>query len=149
MNENYIHLSENYHPDIFNSYKKFKKDSVVHFKNMFIMKKELFFEYCETLFDIIFKVQKQFGNPNIENSESNTKKLTMRIFGYLSEFITSFFIEAKKMQGFKVLESPIIKTDYSFFGVPAIYRVRTSRGGKLYLFGKKIFTYSYYNKRRK
>ncbi|MBP3615963.1 MAG: DUF4422 domain-containing protein [Alphaproteobacteria bacterium] len=144
MNKDYIHLSKKYHPDIFDAYKKFKKDGHMHFKNMFIMKKELFFEYCETMFDILFNLQKKIGNPNIENNEHNSKKLAVRVFGYAAEFITSFFIEAKRKQGFKVLECPIVKMDYCIGNTPIIYRTRTAKGGTLYLFGKKVCSYSYH-----
>lgn len=84
----------------------------------------MFFEYCKFLFEIIFKIQSEIGNPNIENEETNKKRLTNRKYGHISEYLTSLFIEAKRMQGYKIKECPIVKTDFKLFNLPIIYRVK-------------------------
>ena len=66
---------------------------------------------------------------------------------FLLFFLGDFFlsvIEAKRKQGFKVLECPIVKMDYCIGNTPIIYRTRTAKGGTLYLFGKKVCSYSYH-----
>ena len=146
INSKYIHLSEKNYPDIFRAFEKFNKDKKAHMKNMFIMKKDMFFEYCKFLFEIIFKIQSEIGNPNIENDETNKKRLANRKYGHISEYLTSLFIEAKRMQEYKIKECPIVKTDFKLFNLPIIYRVKTNVYGKIFLFGKKIIKYKYFKK---
>lgn len=57
-----------------------------YFTNMFIMKWDIFNEYCEWLFDILFEVEK-----TIDISEYNTQE--RRIFGFISEWLLNIFIE--------------------------------------------------------
>ena len=54
------------------------------FCNMFIMKKELFFEYCEWLFPVLFELDKRLGRSYKEKEE--------RCLGWMAEMLTSIFI---------------------------------------------------------
>lgn len=69
-----------------------------HFCNMFIMKKEIFFTYCEWLFSILFKVQKQLDLKDYSQYDR-------RIYGFLAERLTSAFIDQyEKINPTKVKE---------------------------------------------
>ncbi len=58
------------------------------FCNMFIMKKELFFEYCEWIFPILFDLDKKLGHENYEDGQE-------RCVGWTAEMLTSIFIYMK------------------------------------------------------
>ncbi|GMO67238.1 MAG: hypothetical protein Ta2D_12930 [Rickettsiales bacterium] len=83
-------IFEKMHP---NEYKDFtdsiKIPTFLYSKNMFIMKKELFFEYCEWLFPILFEIQK-----NIEK-DGGVKKYETRCVGLCAEHLTSYFLWKK------------------------------------------------------
>ena len=77
--------------------------------NMFIMKKDLFFEYCEFLFYTMFKLYDRF-----KQKLSNTNSSSKRELSWISEYITSTFIKKQIEHGKKSKEvclSYIIKTD--------------------------------------
>lgn len=59
------------------------------FCNMFIMKKELFFEYCEWIFPILFELDKRLGRDYEAGQE--------RCVGWTSEMLTSIFIYLKSL----------------------------------------------------
>ena len=58
------------------------------FYNMFIMKKELFFEYCEWIFPILFDLDKKLGRDNYGDGQE-------RSIGWTAEMLTSIFIYIK------------------------------------------------------
>ncbi|WP_353940087.1 DUF4422 domain-containing protein [Campylobacter jejuni] len=68
--------------------------------NMFIMKKKLFFQYCEILFNILFKVY--FLHKN--DLHNNPDLFYKRAVAYLGEFVTTFFIEKQKQTNAAVQE---------------------------------------------
>jgi len=81
---------------IFNDYPEFTEE--IHYLankpehylcNMFVMKKELFNEYCEFTFNVLFKLYEEFKT--IENDIWQT-----RAIGFLAEFLTSIFISSYK-----------------------------------------------------
>ena len=59
--------------------------------NMFIMKKDMFFEYCEFLFNIEKEVDKQIDSTYFHEHE-------MRFLGFLGEIILTIFILYQKTQ---------------------------------------------------
>lgn len=74
------------------------RDNPEHYLfNMFIMPKDLFFEYCEMIFPILFK---------LDESNTNAKNFTQkRAPGFLAEFLTSMFIShQKRLKGLRVAE---------------------------------------------
>lgn len=103
-------LSPEYHPILYKGYKKFLEDRVLHHTNMFIMKKDDFFAYCEEiiplmrdlltrdrneLFEIYFKYRKQY-----EDKESyekayaaykNSDYYSPRFLGHVLERASSFY----------------------------------------------------------
>jgi len=65
--------------------------------NMFISKKEIFVDYCEWLFEILFELEKQI--------EISTDPYQARVFGFLSERLFTLYILHHK---FKLKELPIL-----------------------------------------
>lgn len=68
--------------------------------NMFVMRKELFFEYCEEMFRILFELEKYIDLRHLD-------KYQQRAICFLGERITSAWISWKMNQGFKVKQVPI------------------------------------------
>ncbi|MCD8377340.1 MAG: DUF4422 domain-containing protein [Candidatus Gastranaerophilales bacterium] len=64
---------------------------------MFIMKKELFFEYCEFLFGVLLKIE---SLTDFSGYSTNGK----RTLGYLAEDLLSMFVWKKSAEGLKVLK---------------------------------------------
>ena len=61
-----------------------KKTSEHNF-NMFVMKYGIFIEYCDFLFDILFRIENQLGDVD-------------RLYGYISERLLDVFIEKNNYQ---------------------------------------------------
>lgn len=84
-----IRLSPKYYPTLYKKYKLFKSDMAFSHYNMFIMRRQDFFQYCETIFDILFTVYNKFiksaGSPTIP-----------RYVGFASEYLTSFYLDTLK-----------------------------------------------------
>lgn len=74
---------------------------------MFIMPKSLFFEYCEFLFDILFKIE---GQVNFENYTTNGK----RTLGYLAERVLSVFVWKKQEENYKILKLGVSEVEYPY-----------------------------------
>ena len=73
---------EEIYPDYVESYKKQMNKRSLHLFNMFVMKNDLFTEYCEFLFTILNKVENQLGNVD-------------RLYGYLGERLLDVFLDNK------------------------------------------------------
>lgn len=68
-----------YYPEYLESFDKCMNKRSLHLYNMFIMKKDIFDNYCEFLFDVIKKVENEIA-------------LTDRIIGYLGERILNVYL---------------------------------------------------------
>lgn len=89
-----IETIEKKYPDMKPAIKRVMNDDKAYWYNIFIMKTELFNEYCNWLFDIL-QTEHQYKNPD-------------RIKGFLSERITNIFIEYKKeKKNIKIKELPM------------------------------------------
>lgn len=79
-----------------------------HECNMFIMSKELFNEYCEWLFDILFETEKVIDTTYYSVEE-------YRIYGYLAERLTAIFyryvLERGDKKCLEVAKSMFVDTD--------------------------------------
>ena len=64
---------------------------------MFIMKRELFFEYCEFLFGVLFKIEDKM---NFDEYSTNGK----RTLGYLAEDLLSMFVWKKESEQLNILK---------------------------------------------
>lgn len=72
----------------------------IYYMNMFIMKKELFMQYCSWLFDILGTYEEQSGD------EPETEA---RLMGYLAERLFGIFYTYQKERGAKCAEVPYIR----------------------------------------
>lgn len=70
-------IAKNY-PDYIPTFEKVMSGKTLHLFNMFVMKKEMFYSYCEWLFDILFKLEKKIDVSNYDAYQS-------RVFGFISE----------------------------------------------------------------
>jgi hypothetical protein len=79
------------------SYKKIFKDNKISTYNMFIMRKNIFDEYCSWLFEILFELE---GKVEISKNPYQA-----RLFGFLSERLLNVYID-------KLIEDNKIKIKY-------------------------------------
>lgn len=110
-------------PEYVPAYDAYMKRTIGHRFNMFIMKRELFNEYCEWMFSILFELE---GRLDI----SNYNAYDARVFGFVSERLLDIWIETKKLnykelpcmfmekqnwivKGFNFLKRKFVKVDKS------------------------------------
>ena len=86
-------IKEKY-PEYFCVFEKLVNENHTYFGNICIMKKEMFDEYCEWLFDIFFEVQKRI---DVESYDSYHK----RVFGFISEFLLYVWITKNKLKAYE------------------------------------------------
>ena len=72
-----------YYPEYIQSFDKCMNKRSLHLYSMFIMKKDVFNDYCDFLFDILNKVEKEI-------------ELTNRVLGFLGERILNIYFNNKK-----------------------------------------------------
>lgn len=99
--------------------KKIKNGAIKYLCNMFIMKRELFFEYNEFLFPILGKMEKRVNSAYFTEQQS-------RFLGFLAEIIMTVFVEEKRLENKIPMKSincsfltntrPISKEIEPFFG---------------------------------
>lgn len=103
--ELFIRILKEECPEISDTADIYLSQNKQYFCNMFIMKKELFFDYCKMLFDVMGEFDKQ---------KQLTEKSQMdRTDGYLGEIFTGIFINHKIKQGFSVKEIRRLDTECS------------------------------------
>ncbi len=91
--ENYdllMTLVKNMFPEYEAAVEKFKKTKTMWLCNMFIMKKELFFEYNNFLFPMLKKIDELVDSSHFTYNG-------LRFLGYLSEFLLNIFILHKSL----------------------------------------------------
>lgn len=91
------------HPDYVDAMDKEFSGVTFYQTNTFILKRDIFFEYSEWLFDILFKAEKLINTSTRNQQEA-------RVFGYLSERLFNVFIQKYRQDhpACKVLEVPLI-----------------------------------------
>ena len=178
-------FSEQHYPELYKSYQDFIKEQKMHWGNMFIMKKEVFFDYCQTIFSIL---QPYAENKNLDQTlefknfvkitveRSQDKQTTynnicdetghiqpsFRLFGFMGEYLTSFYMDALVRNGKKVIGKPNLSlenmeaTKQNLFKRtlhigPFVIFWKKKDGIKrvLYLFGIPFFVYKSYPKSKK
>ena len=94
------------HPDYYNVFLKCKKRKTGYFLNMFVMPKQMFFEYCEFMFSVLAKCVDQF---EMDGYNEYQRRL------FVSERLTNVFLEKKKAEGTRVKDLPVsfIQSTYS------------------------------------
>lgn len=77
------------HPEYIEEMKELQNSTSHYLCNMFVMRKDLFNEYCKFTFDVLFKVYEEFKN-------TQTDVMETRAIGYLAEYLTSIYISHYK-----------------------------------------------------
>lgn len=83
-------IKESY-PDYLAAFDNVMKHKSAHMFNMFIMEKSYFDDYCNWLFGVLFKVEKNIDISNYPPQEA-------RVFGYLSEILMDVWVEANQIK---------------------------------------------------
>ena len=157
-----VNLSETYHPILYKQYQKFQKERIYYFNNMFIMKKEDFFEYCEEVFPLMFdflaKSQEEVSATYLNWVKENWTEKTYlklkretdsnnniypRITGYMMEYISSFyFSHLNEKYKENALGCPVINPQNRFkFLSQKLFSIRNSSDKihkKIYILGFKL-----------
>ena len=94
-------LQEKY-PQYIPAWDSSMKKTTGHRFNMFIMKKNLFDQYCEWMFDVLFELEKRLDISTYNKNDS-------RVFGFVSERLLDIWIETNGIQykdtGYVFMES--------------------------------------------
>ncbi|MGM0123410.1 hypothetical protein IGI37_000776 [Enterococcus sp. AZ194] len=83
-------IIERKYPEFLASFEKVEKQKSSHRFNMFVMRKEMFHEYAEWLFDILFALEEE-----IDTSEYDPYQ--KRVFGFISERLLDVWVEQQKV----------------------------------------------------
>lgn len=73
------------YPEYKSAVEEYHKSNYGYFTNMFIMRKNVFHEYSNLLFNVLFELEKQLDISKYDVQEK-------RVFGYISEWILGIFI---------------------------------------------------------
>ena len=90
-------IIERDYPDYLFYFDEHMKKTSGHICNMFIMKYNIFINYCGFLFDVLFKIEKELGNVN-------------RLYGYISERLLDVYINKNN---YEYIETRLIETEHS------------------------------------
>ncbi len=127
-------------PEYARAIRQYLNGNKAYWCNMFIMKKEAFFEYCAWIFPILFKFHK--GYDYAEHNEYE-----QRMPGMMAERLTGIYLTRKTLQGKNVCPLSIVSLSAEGYGrlKPARFRiygsyVLNSVLGKIF-FGKKRLYY--------
>jgi len=125
MYDEIINIIKDIKPEYYDSAIEVSKRKYMYICNLFIMKKEDFFKYCEFMFDILFEFDKRhnFNNDNdilrftrkIYNS-TYSSYLQSRLEAFLSERISNIFYyyNFKRIKNFKMIFQNITLKDMSW-----------------------------------
>lgn len=102
-----LNLVKEKYPKIYNCSKEKIKGYNKSLYQMFIMKKEYFFEYCNFLFDILGEIEKveDFSSYSVNGK---------RTLGYLAENLLSMFVWTKEQEKAKILKLGVTLVDYPY-----------------------------------
>ncbi len=97
-----INIIKEMHPEYLESALEYLHGEKFYFCNMFVMKKDLFFEYSEWLFSILFEFEKR-----VDMSTYSTE--TLRTPGHLSERLFGVYLTHKlKKENLKIDKRPVV-----------------------------------------
>ncbi|MCQ2789813.1 MAG: DUF4422 domain-containing protein [bacterium] len=85
------------YPEYKDAVREFENGPYRYFYHMFMMKKDIFFEYMDFVFNVLFDIESK-----IDYSDRGSRGL--RVMGYLGEMLLSIFIFNKYKQNFKIKE---------------------------------------------
>ncbi len=86
------------YPEYSEAFTKVMGRTKLHILNMFVMKKQLFDEYCRWLFSILFELEKRIDI-------SGYNKYEARVFGFISERLLNVWLEKQQL---KIKELPVV-----------------------------------------
>lgn len=99
-----IKILLNNHPTLKNVVSEYLESEYAYFLCMFIFKKNIFFEYCEYIFPLLFEI---YNNLKTQNRSSYQE----RAIGFIAERLTAIFIKEKLANNnFKFLPISFLKT---------------------------------------
>jgi len=103
------------------AYKTAMDSTKGHKFNIFIMKKEVFDQYCTWIFDVLFKLEARLDIS--EYSKSN-----QRVFGYVSERLLDVWVNTNHIS---YTELPVVNMEKQYW-VKKVYRflLRKIRGNQ-------------------
>ena len=110
-------IVEELYPEYSEAFDKVMNRTKLHILNMFVMKKDKFDEYCQWLFDILFKLEKRIDITSYNQYEA-------RVFGFLSERLFNVWLE---------------KQNLNCCEVPVVFLEKQDWGKKIYEFLKRKF----------
>lgn len=87
-----------FYPEYTEAFTKVMGRTKLHILNMFVMKKQLFDEYCSWLFSILFELEKRIDISGYNQYEA-------RVFGFISERLLNVWLEKRQL---KVKEMPVV-----------------------------------------
>ena len=105
------------YPEYHEAFCRVMNRTSLHILNMFVMKKELFDEYCRWLFDILFELEKQIDITDYDKYEA-------RVYGFLSERLFNVWLEYNQL---RCVEMPVV------------FLEKQNWGKKVYKFLKRKF----------
>lgn len=83
-------IAEKY-PEYSDAFSRVMQRTRLHILNMFVMKKDLFDEYCAWLFDILFELEKRIDISSYNQYEA-------RVFGFLGERLLNVWVEYRQLK---------------------------------------------------
>lgn len=124
----FIKTAKRLYPDYLSEIEKIEKGSVQYLCNMFVMRKDLFEEYCRFCFSILKETDKQIDSSHMSTAAA-------RFLGYFGEFCLSIFIlNLKKRKDIRIkeLNAAYVLNDKQI-------KIRYLKYAKLCLFSKITF----------
>lgn len=101
--ENVRAIIKSQSPESVEAYDSVMKQGGISQYNMMVCRKDLFDEYCEWLFSILFALE-----PSVDLSEYD--EYQKRIYGFLSERLLNVWVKARKL---RVKRLPVLQTEMS------------------------------------
>ncbi len=84
-------IINNKYPEYYDEFEKLKKRRSGHMFNMFIMKKNIFDDYCKWLFDILFELEKRIDSNEYDNFHA-------RFYGRISELLLDVYLRKNNIK---------------------------------------------------
>ncbi|PLR67924.1 DUF4422 domain-containing protein [Bacillus sp. UMB0893] len=97
-------IIEEISPEYLKSFENIMSGSTLYLFNMFVMKKEVFDNYCEWLFDILFELEKRIDISNYDNYQK-------RVFGFISERLFNVWLDYNEFSVKNLDLLPLEKTN--------------------------------------
>lgn len=107
-------------PEYLEAFNSSMKKRSGHRFNMFIMKKDLFRDYCSWLFGILFEMERRLDMTGYSDREK-------RVFGYVAERLLDVWIDAG---GYEYKELPYIMTERENLPAKALHMIIRKIRGK-------------------